>query len=120
MSLCGSPFNLAAAAPTALTHALLYRMPHLATMVKIVSPLSQKEVEGTLVDFEGVAEPWASYKLKDGTSLKVRTIVTAVIRLGGEYDAGGNPVYTVSSVTAVQVSAPKNLRGTPTVPQEVR
>ncbi len=84
-------------------------------MVKVVSPLSQREVEGTQVDFEGIAEPWATYKLSDGSALKVRTIVTAVLRLEGEYDAAGNPVYTVSSQTVVQVNAPKNLRGIPTV-----
>jgi hypothetical protein len=83
-------------------------------MVKVVSPVSQREVEGTQVDFESVAEPWASYKLSDGSTLKVRTILTAVLRLEGEYDAAGNPIYTVSSQTIVQVNAPKTLRGVPT------
>lgn len=83
-------------------------------MVKVVSPVSQREIEGIQVDFESVAEPWASYKLTDGSMLKVRTIVTTVLRLEGEYDAAGNPIYTVSSQTVVQVNAPKNLRGTPT------
>ncbi len=85
-------------------------------MVKVVSPVSQREVEGTQVDFDSVAEPWASYKLSDGSTLKVRTIVTAVLRLEGEYDAAGNPIYTVSSQTVVQVNAPKNLRGNPSIP----
>lgn len=83
-------------------------------MVKVVSPLSQREVEGTQVDFEGVAEPWATYKLSDGSTLKVRTVLTMVLRLESEYDGAGNPVYTVSSQTVVQVNAPKSLRGTPT------
>ena len=85
-------------------------------MVKVVSPVSQREVEGTQVDFESVAEPWASYKLSDGSMLKVRTIVTAVLRLEGEFDAAGNPIYTVSSQTIVQVNAPKNMRGNPSIP----
>ncbi len=85
-------------------------------MVKVVSPVSQREVEGSQMDFDSVAEPWASYKLSDGTTLKVRTIVTAVLRLEGEYDAAGNPIYTVSSQTVVQVNAPKSLRGVPTIP----
>ena len=85
-------------------------------MVKVVSPVSQREVEGTQVDFESVAEPWASYKLSDGSMLKVRTIVTAVLRLEGEYDAAGNPIYTVSSQTIVQVNAPKTMRGNPSIP----
>ena len=85
-------------------------------MVKVVSPVSQREVEGSQMDFDSIAEPWASYKLSDGTTLKVRPIVTAVLRLEGEYDAAGNPIYTVSSQTVVQVNAPKSLRGVPTIP----
>ena len=85
-------------------------------MVKVVSPVSQREVEGSQMDFDSIAEPWASYKLSDGTVLKVRTIVTAVLRLEGEFDAAGNPIYTVSSQTVVQVNAPKGLRGVPTIP----
>jgi len=84
-------------------------------MVRVVSPVSQREVEGTQVDFESVAEPWASYKLADGSTLRIRMIVTALLRLEGEYDAAGNPIYTVSSQTIMQVNAPKNLRGTPTM-----
>ncbi len=85
-------------------------------MVKVVSPLSQREVEGTQVDFESVAEPWAAYKLSDGSTLKIRTIVTGVLRLEGDYDAAGNPVYTINSQNILQVNAPKALRGTPTMP----
>src|SRR5512136_3073140 len=84
------------------THALLSRPRLPRGMVKVVSPVSQREVEGTQVDFESVAEPWASYKLSDGSTLKVRTILTAVLRLEGEFDAAGNPIYTVSSQTIVQ------------------
>ena len=73
-------------------------------------------MEGAPRDFEGIAEPWASYKLSDGSTLKVRTILTAILRLEGEFDAAGNPIYTVSSQPVVQVNAPKSLRGTPSIP----
>ncbi len=83
-------------------------------MVKIVSPVSQRQVEAEQVDFEAKAEPWSAYELADGTILKSRTIVTAVMRIEGEYDQSGNPIYVVSSQNVVQANAPKKLRGTPT------
>lgn len=84
-------------------------------MVKIVSPVSQRQVEAEQVDFEAKAEPWSTYELADGTILKSRTILTAVMRIEGEFDQSGNPIYVVSSQNVVQANAPKKLRGTPTV-----
>ncbi len=84
-------------------------------MVKIVSPLSQRQAEAEQIDFEAKAEPWASYELADGTILKFRSILTSVMRIEGEYDQSGNPIYVISSQNVVQANAPKKLRGTPTV-----
>ena len=85
-------------------------------MAKVVSPLSHREVEAAEVDFEAVSEPWSSYHLSDGTTLKLRTIVNGVIRLEGEHDTMGNPLYSVSHNTVIRVvGVPKQLRGTPTV-----
>jgi hypothetical protein len=86
-------------------------------MVRVVSPVSRREVEGTQVGFDGIAEPWASYKLSDGSTLRVRPIVTAVHRLDGEYDGAGNPIDTTNSQTVVHGNAPKHLRGVPTCQQ---
>src|SRR5256885_1263277 len=84
-------------------------------MVKIISPVTQRQVEAEQVDFEAKAEPWSSYELTDGTILKVRVILTGVLRIEGEYDQSGNPIYVVSSQNVVQANAPKKIRGTPTV-----
>lgn len=84
-------------------------------MVKVVSPISNREVDVATVDFEAKAEPWAAYELSDGTVIKLRTTLTAVARYEGEHDAAGNPLYNVSHNTVVRVvSARKELRGTPT------
>jgi hypothetical protein len=84
-------------------------------MVKIISPVTQRQVDAEQVDFESKAEPWASYELSDGTMLKIRVILTAVLRIEGEFDQSGNPIYVVSSQNVVQANAPKKLRGTPTM-----
>ena len=84
-------------------------------MVKVVSPISNREVEVINVDFDAKAEPWATYELSDGTTLKVRATLAAVSRLEGEHEYAGNPVYNVShAITTRVVSAPKELRGAPT------
>lgn len=86
------------------------------TMVKVVSPISNREVEAVSVDFEAKAEPWATYELSDGSTIKLRTTPVGILRLEGEHDQAGNPMYTVSSNTVIRVvTAPKGLRGTPTV-----
>ena len=84
-------------------------------MVKIVSPISQREVDAVNVDFEPKSEPWATYELSDGSVVKVRSTVTGVVRLEGEHDGAGNPLYNISSQVQIRVvSAPKDLRGAPT------
>jgi len=81
-------------------------------MTKVVSPLSHREVEAIEVDFEADVEPWSTYKLSDGTTLKLRTTVTGVFRLEGEHDQMGNPLYNVSHTTLIRViNVPKNLKG---------
>jgi hypothetical protein len=83
-------------------------------MVKIISPVTQRQVEAEQIDFESKAEPWSTYELSDGTALKIRVILTGVMRIEGEYDQSGNPIYVVSSQTVVQANAPKKIRGSPT------
>ena len=83
-------------------------------MTKVVSPISQRQVEAIEVDFTSDSEPWSTYKLADGTTLKLRTIVTNVFRYEGEFDPMGNPLYNVTHNTVVRVTGvPKNLKGTP-------
>src|SRR5438093_1353590 len=84
-------------------------------MVKIVSPVTQRQVDAEQIDFEAKAEPWTTHELADGTILRVRVILTGVMRIEGEYDQSGNPIYVVSSQTVIQANSPKKLRGTPTV-----
>src|SRR5881628_4240987 len=86
-----------------------------SVMVKVVSPISHREVESLNLDFEAKSEPWVTYDLSDGTVLKIRTLVTGVMRMEGEHDPVGNPLYNVSTQIVIRVvNAPKELRGSPT------
>ncbi|MGB6472492.1 MAG: hypothetical protein WBF04_00280 [Candidatus Sulfotelmatobacter sp.] len=69
-----------------------------------------QDVEAELVDFEADKEQWSTYILQDGTSLKVKAVVTEVARLLGMYGPNGDPVYMIQASQVVHVNAPDSLR----------
>jgi hypothetical protein len=69
-----------------------------------------QDVEGLEVRFKSNREEWNDYTLEDGSSLRMKAVVSEIIRLNNEYDAEGNPVYIVKSANMVVVKAPDNLK----------
>jgi hypothetical protein len=69
---------------------------------------SLKDAE--LVEVHRTNELWNDYLLGDGTVLKMKTIVTEVWRVVGEYDNDGNPIYIVRSTNVLNINAPEELR----------
>jgi len=65
--------------------------------------MSSSISQGEEVDFEVVKEEWNEYKLKDGTTLKVKLILLGVVRTN-QYDPVGKPIYGVSSQNVIRVS----------------
>jgi len=62
------------------------------------------------VDFDTIKEEWNEYKLKDGTSMKIKIVLVKVVR-GDNYDQFGDPVYMVNTQNIVKVSnVPKELK----------
>ncbi len=63
-----------------------------------------------LVDFETEGgEHWITLKLKDGSVIKVKMEITAVLRLGNDPNTG-LPIYGIQSTNVVRmVSVPKEL-----------
>lgn len=73
-----------------------------------------RDHRGVPVEVNQANEHWNQYLLEDGSILKLRTVVLQAVRLIGEYDADGNPVYVVKSNTIVAVpSSPEALRKRP-------
>ena len=83
--------------------------------------MAQQLPEGEPVDFEVLREEWNEYHPADGSTLKVKLVLTGVIRLKEKFDPAGNPVYAISNQNAVRVvNVPSSLRikqwgSTPTV-----
>jgi len=62
------------------------------------------------VDFDTVREEWNEYKLKDGTTLKVKLVLIKVVRTDN-HDQFGDPVYMVNSQNIVKITnVPEKLK----------
>jgi len=80
---------------------------------KKVSLPNGQEVEGTVMPFQVGGENFNEYVVEDGTILKIKLVVTEVLRIDGAYDADGNPVYLVASSNVMSASSPEPLRRKP-------
>ena len=69
-----------------------------------------REVEATDIGFRQVREDWNEYELQDGTTLRMKTVVSDIVRVEGEYDNEGNPIYVVKSGNVLVVKAPDHLK----------
>lgn len=59
--------------------------------------------------FETIREEWAEYKLKDGSTLEVKPVLTKVAKTS-LYDPKGMPLYLINSQPVTRMSIPKELR----------
>ncbi len=73
-------------------------------------PFQGKEVDATEVEFQIRKEDWNEYQLMDGSAIKIKMVVGRVLRVQGEYDNEGNPVYVVKSQNMLMVNSPDTLR----------
>jgi len=62
---------------------------------------------GKTVPFEATKEEWNEYLLDDGTRLRVKLVVTKILRTN-QIDPEGNPVYVITSQNVVGVYRPSN------------
>jgi hypothetical protein len=67
------------------------------------------------LDFTEENEQWNSYKLSDGTVLRIKLILREVRRLK-KWKPDGSPIYVINSQNIVRtVNIPKQLKKTPEV-----
>jgi len=72
------------------------------------------------LEFESDKEPWTSYKLEDGTILKVKTVLTNVARLLDRYKPNGEPIYVLGVGGISVVDIPPELRQRPAHPEAAK
>lgn len=50
-------------------------------------------------------ERWSEYRLADGTTMRIKSVVIAVFREDGQQTADGEPVYNMKSTLITDVRA---------------
>ncbi len=68
------------------------------------------EIEATIMPFQAGGEHWNEYLVDDGTVVRIKLVVSEVLRVDGQYDEKGDPIYFIQSQNVTNVSAPEALR----------
>ena len=76
-------------------------------------PVGDQMLDAVEVEVVSEGERWNEYQLADGTSMRLKVVVSTVYRVADSYDAEGNPLYVVRSSNVLAVRAPDNLKRTP-------
>ena len=69
-----------------------------------------REAEAEKIPVQSMREEWNQYFLDDGTVLRARLIVSDILRVVGEYNADGDPIYIIKSTNFVNSDCPDSLR----------
>jgi len=79
-----------------------------------LSKLPMEAFAGSVdLDFNEEEEHWNTYRLSDGTMLKVKLVLRGVKRLK-RYEPDGTPIYVINSINVVRaVNVPKELKAKP-------
>ena len=62
-----------------------------------------QEVEATPIEVLSQEEFFNTYQLVDGSVLKVKSVVTDILKVDGKTTPGGGPVYIIQSETVVHL-----------------
>jgi len=83
-------------------------------MERIVKvPYQGLTVDGIEVDFKALREEWNEYEASDGSTVRLKVIVTNIVRLKDKFDSVGNPIYVVKSSNVLSTSvSEKSKKGT--------
>ncbi len=76
---------------------------------KVKVPFQGRLIDGEEVGFREVEERWNEYELTDGTKIRIKLILTKVIRLD-EYNPDNDPVYVIGSQNVLVTDVPPALK----------
>ncbi len=79
--------------------------------VKIPMPPDGRTVDGFEVPVLESTERWTEVKLEDGSVLRIKPSILSAVRVTGQYDQEGNPMYALKANNAMVVAeAPEHLK----------
>ena len=87
-----------------------------ARRVKVHFPLPHSPLkDGVEVQVNQSTERWTEVELEDGTVVRLKASLLGAVRIEGEWDAEGNPAYSLKvSPNVIITSTPDALRRPPT------
>ena len=65
-------------------------------------------INGVEVEFKPLSESWNEYETEDGAIVRVKLIVSRIIRTE-KYKEDGEPIYVIKSSNVASVKVPVNL-----------
>lgn len=68
------------------------------------------DVEAEEVRISSAHEHWNEYLLEDGTTLRLKIVLSDVHRVPDVFDDEGDPLYVARSTNVMDVSVPESLR----------
>jgi hypothetical protein len=77
----------------------------MATNVKV--PFQGAMVDGVEMDFKTIREEWNEYQISDGSTIRVKLVMTNIVKLKDKHDQTGTPIYSVKSSNVLAVSVPE-------------
>lgn len=74
-------------------------------MARVRLKLGEEWVEGEELDFEPLSERWNEYRCSDGSLVKLRLVVSKIVKLDKK-NAQGEPIYQVASANVLAITPP--------------
>lgn len=81
-------------------------------MAKKMYAFQGKDVPGEEIEFEIEREGFNVYLLEDGTKMKMKTVVSSIVRLEA-YKPDGEPLYMINSANVATANVPERLKKKP-------
>lgn len=63
-----------------------------------------QQADALEMPFQTGAEFWNEYVLHDGSVIRLKSVVTEILKLEDKFDAEGNPIYLLKSTNIVSIS----------------
>jgi hypothetical protein len=73
-------------------------------------PYQGLTVDGEELDFKTVSEEWNEYQTSDGSTIRLKLVLTNIVKLLDKTDQDGNPIYVAKSSNVMAVSVPGKMK----------
>lgn len=80
---------------------------------KVKTPFGEagKLADGAEVTVDESTERWSEYKLSDGSIIRGKLTVVSAVRIDGQFDPQGNPMYAINMTPTMSIiESPAHLR----------